>query len=360
MSGILYLLSATLFILSIRGLSSPKSSRLGNYFGIIGMGLAICTVMFSVPQERLVAIISALILGGIIGIFSGQKVKITALPQMIAGFNGLGGAAAVFLASGEILSDALHPVSTSLGAVIGALTFSGSIVAFAKLQGLLSGKGIKFTFQHGLNLSLSIITIVLFLTYIASEQTEIFWALTAFALLLGVFLVLPIGGADMPIVISLLNACSGWAGVGIGFMLNQTLLIITGTIVGAGGSILAYVMTKAMNSSLKKIFFGLNTKDIDNSSEISDLVARSGSPIDAAFIMENSEKVIIVPGFGMAVARAQYALKEMADILRKRYHVNVFFAIHPVAGRMPGHMNVLLAEANVPYDEIFEMEDINR
>ena len=360
MSGFLYLAAAVLFILSIRGLSSPKSARLGNYLGIIGMSLAIATALFAVPAERLLPIIFALALGGIIGVISGQKVKITALPQMIAAFNGLGGGAAVFLAGGEILSGGLHPLATSVGAVIGALAFSGSMVAFAKLQGILSGKGLKFKFQHALNLVFSAVTLVLFVAYLVSGQMELFWMMTILALLLGVLLVLPIGGADMPIVISVLNAYSGWAGVGVGFMLNQTLLIITGTIVGAGGAILAYVMTKAMNSSLKQVMLGQNSKSEGNSSDFSDAVAKSGSPTDAAFIMENAEKIIIVPGFGMAAARAQHAVKEMADILRKKYHVDVRFAIHPVAGRMPGHMNVLLAEANVPYDEIFEMEDINR
>ena len=248
------------------------------------------------------------------------------------------------------------------GLVIGALAFSGSMVAFAKLEGLLPGKALLFPFQHPLNLLLSIITVLLFFGYSFTHAEWMFWLLAAVSLLLGLLLVLPVGGADMPIVISVLNSYSGWAAVGIGFMLSQTLMIITGTIVGASGAILAFVMTKAMNSSLVQVMLGGAAKNRQNAETGSGEkgVARSGSPEDAAFIMENAEKIIIVPGYGMAAARAQHALKEMAGLLRRKYDVQVRFAIHPVAGRMPGHMNVLLAEADVPYDEIFEMDDINR
>ncbi len=362
MSELIYLLAAVLFILSIRGLSAPKSARLGNFLGIAGMMLAIVTALALIPSERLLPIISALTTGAIIGIVSGQKVRMTALPQMIAAFNGLGGLAAVFLAAGEVAAAGTHYFASSIGLVIGALAFSGSMVAFAKLEGIISGKALSFPFQHTLNLLLFALTAVLFFGFAFLHSEWMFWLLTATALLLGLLLVLPIGGADMPIVISVLNSYSGWAAVSIGFMLNQTLMIITGTIVGASGAILAFVMTKAMNSSLIHIMLGgaARLRQTDKAAEAEKGTARSGSPEDAAFIMENAEKIIIVPGYGMAVARAQHVLKEMADLLRQKYHAEVRFAIHPVAGRMPGHMNVLLAEANVSYDEIFEMEDINR
>ena len=360
MSGIIYLSAAVLFIISIRGLSSPKSARLGNFLGIVGMSLAIVAALTQIPFSRAMLVIATLGLGGVIGIISGQKVKMTALPQMIAAFNGLGGASAVLISVSEVLSKSSHVFATSLGSVIGALAFSGSMVAFAKLQGILSGKALKFKLQQPLNMLLFLSLLLLLTGYVATLQPCMFWALTTIALLLGILLVLPIGGADMPIVISVLNAYSGWATVGVGFMMNQTLLIITGTIVGASGTILAYVMTKAMNSSLRQIMFGQSSKTDSSVSNTAQGVAKAGSPIDAAFLMQNAEKIIIVPGFGMAAAGAQHALKEMADILRTKFNANVRFAIHPVAGRMPGHMNVLLAEANVSYDDIFEMDDINR
>ena len=352
MSGLIYLLAAVLFILSIRGLSAPRSARLGNFLGIAGMTLAIVAALALIPPERLLPVVLALAAGGVIGVVSGQKVRMTALPQMIAAFNGLGGLAAVFLAAGEAAADGTHYFASSVGLVIGALAFSGSMVAFAKLEGLLPGKALLFPFQHPLNLLLSIITVLLFFGYSFTHAEWMFWLLAAVSLLLGLLLVLPVGGADMPIVISVLNSYSGWAAVGIGFMLSQTLMIITGTIVGASGAILAFV----------QIMLGGAAKNRQNAETGSGEkgVARSGSPEDAAFIMENAEKIIIVPGYGMAAARAQHALKEMAGLLRRKYDVQVRFAIHPVAGRMPGHMNVLLAEADVPYDEIFEMDDINR
>ena len=253
MSELIYLLAAVLFILSIRGLSAPRSARLGNFLGIAGMTLAIVAALALIPPERLLPVVLALAAGGVIGVVSGQKVRMTALPQMIAAFNGLGGLAAVFLAAGEAAADGTHYFASSVGLVIGALAFSGSMVAFAKLEGLLPGKALLFPFQHPLNLLLSIITVLLFFGYSFTHAEWMFWLLAAVSLLLGLLLVLPVGGADMPIVISVLNSYSGWAAVGIGFMLSQTLMIITGTIVGASGAILAFVMTKAMNSSLVQV-----------------------------------------------------------------------------------------------------------
>ncbi len=361
MNELISLPSAILFILSIRGLNSPRSARFGNLLGIIGMILAIAAVFVFIPFPRLPVIISAMAAGGIIGIISGQKVRMTALPQMIAAFNGLGGLAAVFLAAGETIAGGTGYFTSSIGLVIGALAFSGSMVAFAKLQGILPGRALLFPFQHVLNLLLATVVLILFAGFVFYREEWMFWYLTAASLLLGLLLVLPVGGADMPVVISVLNACSGWAAAGIGFMLGQTLLVITGAIVGAGGMILALVMTKAMNSSLWQILLGgaaKNAKSAAPGRETGN--ARSGSPEDAAFIMENAQSVIIVPGYGMAAARAQHALKEMSVLLRQKYRVRVRFAIHPVAGRMPGHMNVLLAEADIPYEEIFEMDEINR
>ena len=362
MSGLIYLIAAVLFILAIRGLSSPRSARLGNGLGIAGMTLAVVTALALVPPQRLLLIVPALAIGGIIGVISGQKVKMTALPQMIAAFNGLGGLAAAFIAAGEIADGGTRYFGSAAGLLIGALAFSGSMIAFAKLQGLLPGRPFRFALQHPLNILLGAAAFVLLTAFSLWHTEWLFWALAVIALLLGFLLVLPVGGADMPIIISVLNSYSGWAAAGIGFTLGQTLLIITGTIVGASGAILAYVMTKAMNSSLLQIMTGGNTQNPSLAAAVvhQDRTARSGSPEDAAFIMENAEKIIIVPGYGMAAAHAQHALKEMADVLRQKYHTEVRFAIHPVAGRMPGHMNVLLAEANVPYDEIYEMDDINR
>lgn len=361
MNELIFLPSAILFILSIRGLNSPRRARFGNLLGIIGMILAIAAVFIFIPLPRLPVIISAMAAGGIIGIISGQKVRMTALPQMIAAFNGLGGLAAVFLAAGETIAGGAGYFTSSTGLVIGALAFSGSMVAFAKLQGILPGSALLFPFQHFLNLLLTAVVLILFAGFVFSREEWMFWCLAAAALLLGLLLVLPVSGADMPVVISVLNACSGWAAAGIGFMLGQTLLVITGAIVGAGGIILALVMTKAMNSSLWQILLGgaaKNAKSAATGREMGN--AHGGSPEDAAFIMENAQSVIIVPGYGMAAARAQHALKEMSVLLRQKYRVRVRFAIHPVAGRMPGHMNVLLAEADIPYEEIFEMDEINR
>ena len=356
-----YLLASILFVFSIRGLASPETARRGNVLGMIGMGIAILATLLSPAVEEIWWVFGAIALGGIIGVYSALKVKMTSLPQMIAAFNGLGGLSAVFISLAEIISGGQTWIESSLGLLIGAIAFSGSAIAFAKLQGLIKAKAIVFTGQQLLNLLLGLSTIGLTVAFCLTGDVKLFYALTAVSILLGFLLVLPIGGADMPVVVSVLNAYSGWAAVGIGFSLHNVLLIIVGAIVGASGAILSYIMTKAMNRSLMSVMlggFGTETKTSGNSND-TDKVAKSGNPTDAAFIMENANKVIIVPGYGMAVAQAQHILKEMADDLMKD-GVEVKFAIHPVAGRMPGHMNVLLAEANVPYEQVFELEEINR
>ncbi len=357
-----YLLASILLILSIRGLASPETARRGNILGIIGMALAILTTLYSPLVSEYKWVLLMIVLGGIIGTISALKVKMTSLPQMIAAFNGLGGLSSVFIAAAEIISGAQTYLETSLGMLIGAVAFSGSLIAFAKLQGLMPAKAITFPGQQFLNLLLAIGVLASATLFILNGNPNIFYLLAGLSIILGLLLVLPIGGADMPVVISILNAYSGWAAVGIGFALNNVLLIIIGSIVGASGAILSYIMVKAMNRSLKNVMlggFGV-AKNKTAQADDTEKVAHSGTPEDAAFIMENANKVIIVPGYGMAVAQAQHILKEMAVDLKEKYDVEVKFAIHPVAGRMPGHMNVLLAEANVPYDDVFEMDDINR
>ena len=355
-----YLLSAVLFILSIRSLAAPDTARKGNLLGIFGMLLAIGATLFSSLVSDTLWVGLALIVGALIGSYFALKVKMTALPQMIAAFNGLGGLSAVFIALAEILSGSALYIENAIGLLIGAIAFSGSILAFAKLQGLISAKPLHFPLQRTFNLMLALLVIASCTHFVITGQIEPFYLLAAASLVLGVTLVLPIGGADMPIVISILNSYSGWAAVGIGFSLNNILLIIVGAIVGASGAILSYIMTKAMNRSLMSVIFGSLGESSAASVQEANQQAKAGDPQDAAFIMENASKVIIVPGYGMAVAQAQHILKEMAEVLASKYNVEVKFAIHPVAGRMPGHMNVLLAEANVPYEDVFELEAINR
>ena len=355
-----YLLSAVLFILSIRSLAAPDTARKGNLLGIFGMILAIGATLFSSLVSDTLWVGLALIVGALIGSYFALKVKMTALPQMIAAFNGLGGLSAVLIALAEILSGSALYVENAIGLLIGAIAFSGSILAFAKLQGLISAKPLHFPLQRTFNLMLALLVIASCAHFIITGQIEPFYLLAVASLVLGVTLVLPIGGADMPIVISILNSYSGWAAVGIGFSLNNILLIIVGAIVGASGAILSYIMTKAMNRSLMSVVFGSLGENSATSVQEANQQAKAGDPQDAAFIMENASKVIIVPGYGMAVAQAQHILKEMAEVLVSKYNVEVKFAIHPVAGRMPGHMNVLLAEANVPYEDVFELEAINR
>ena len=356
-----YLLASILFIFSIRGLASPQTARRGNILGMLGMMVAVVATLVSPEVKEIYWILLAIFSGGLVGTYFALKVKMTALPQMVAAFNGLGGLSAVFISAAEILNGSTAYTEASLGMLIGAIAFSGSAIAFAKLQGLMPSRAIIFPGQQIMNLLFALGIIGVTFAYAMSGNIELFQVLISLSIILGLLLILPIGGADMPVVISVLNAYSGWAAVGIGFSLHNVLLIIVGAIVGASGAILSYIMTKAMNRSLLSVMLGGfgAEKAESNTASSEHKQAKTGNPQDAAFIMENANKVIIVPGYGMAVAQAQHIVKEMADDLHKR-GVVVKFAIHPVAGRMPGHMNVLLAEANVPYDDVFELEEINR
>ena len=375
LSAIFYLISGILFILALRGLSSPDTSRQGNYFGILGMIIAIAVTFLSIESfsTSIIYVFLFLIIGGTVGAFIAFKIPMTAMPEFVAGFHSLVGLAAVFVAISAYLNpEAFNLGSTgniklasliemSIGAAVGAITFSGSIIAFLKLRGIMSGSPITFVGQHFLNLILGIIIIVL-IYYLCKLQSEnFFWSVIAISFLIGVLLIIPIGGADMPVVISMLNSYSGWAAAGIGFTLENTALIITGALVGSSGAILSYIMCKAMNRSFISVIlggFGADNASNDAKDKKDQKPVKSGNAEDAAFLMKNASSVIIVPGYGMAVAQAQHALREMVDKLKKN-DIKVTYAIHPVAGRMPGHMNVLLAEANVPYDEVFELEDIN-
>lgn len=357
-----YLIASALCILAIRGLASPRTARSGNILGMVGMSVAVIATLSLPAITDIRWILAAIAAGALIGIFSALKVKMTALPQMIAAFNGLGGLAAVFISASEISAGSEAYAEASIGMLIGAVAFSGSLIAFAKLQGLMPSGAVVFSGQQGINLIFALGIISTAAAYITNGNIALFEILVSLSIILGILLILPIGGADMPVVISVLNAYSGWAAVGIGFSLNNVLLIIVGAIVGASGAILSYIMTKAMNRSLVSVMlggFGLEQNKDEEQKTDNRKTAKSGNPQDAAFIMENANKVIIVPGYGMAVAQAQHVLKEMADTLHKK-GVEVKYAIHPVAGRMPGHMNVLLAEANVPYEDVFELEEINR
>lgn len=373
LSAFAYLISSLCFILALQGLSSAKTAQRGLTFGILGMVLAIGTTLASPIVTSYGWIIVGIIGGGIIGTVIAQKIQMTALPQLVAAFHSLVGLAAVCVAAAALLEpEAFHIgavgsiatgslIEMGLGVTIGAITFTGSLVAFAKLQGLVSGHPLIFKGQHPLNAALGIGLVVLIILLAMNESHTLFWAITLIALLLGFLLILPIGGADMPVVISMLNSYSGWAAAGIGFTLANNLLIITGALVGASGAILSYIMCKGMNRSILNIilggFGGEQAAAAQQRSE--QRPYKAGSAEDAAFMMKNAKSVIIVPGYGMAVAQAQHALREMSDVLKKE-GVSVRYAIHPVAGRMPGHMNVLLAEANVPYEDVLELEDINR
>ena len=369
----LYLISGVLFILALRGLSSPETSRQGNFFGILGMALAITVTFLSVDIlfSGFIFIICALAIGGSIGAIIAHKISMTAMPQLVAGFHSLVGLAAVLVALSAFYNPEAFGLGTfnniktasliemSIGASIGAITFTGSVIAFSKLQGLMSGAPITFKGQHFINLLIGI-GIVSLITYITINQnSHIFWLLIISSFLVGVLLIIPIGGADMPVVISMLNSYSGWAAAGIGFTLENTALIITGALVGSSGAILSYIMCKGMNRSFFSVILGgFGGTDSALQKNKDRRPVKSGNAEDAAFLMKNASSVIIVPGYGMAVAQAQHVLREMADNLKK-HGVKVSYAVHPVAGRMPGHMNVLLAEANVPYDEVFEQENIN-
>ena len=373
-AALTFLVAAVLFILALRGLSHPETARQGLNFGIAGMAIAIVTTLFLPQVGSWFWVLLAIAIGGGIGTMVAQKIEMTALPQLMAAFHSLVGLAAVFVAAAAFHNpeafnigthDDIHLASLiemSIGLAIGAITFTGSIIAWGKLQGKISGKPVTFGGQHALNGFLGVLLVLLIVLLCITESAFFFWMIVLLALSLGVLMIIPIGGADMPVIVSMLNSYSGWAAAGIGFTLHNNLLIITGALVGASGAILSYIMCKGMNRSFISVLlggFGGEQASGAGAEHDPNKQAKIGAADDAAYIMKNASKVIIVPGYGMAVAQAQHALREMADILKKE-GVDVKYAIHPVAGRMPGHMNVLLAEANVPYDEVFEMEDINR
>ncbi|MFN7612245.1 MAG: NAD(P)(+) transhydrogenase (Re/Si-specific) subunit beta [Alphaproteobacteria bacterium] len=368
-----YLVAAVCFIMALRGLSSPASAQQGNRYGMAGMALAIITTLTLPVVQNYLWIILGIAAGGIVGALIARRIAMTAMPQLVAAFHSLVGMAAVLIAfaalwspesygigkAGEIHFASL--IEMSLGVVIGAITFTGSVVAFAKLQGLMSGSPIRFIGQHPLNALLGIAALVLLILFCATESKTLFIAMTLVAFALGVLLIIPIGGADMPVVVSMLNSYSGWAAAGIGFTLGNPLLIIAGALIGASGAILSYIMCKAMNRSIINVIFGgfgSTTEASATGGGKDDRPVKSGAAEDAAFLLANADSVIIVPGYGMAVAQAQHAVRELAETLEHK-GVKVRYAIHPVAGRMPGPMNVLLAEANVPYDHVVELEEIN-
>jgi len=373
LASFLYLISGILFILALRGLSHPTTSRQGNLYGMIGMAIAILTTLaLTLPSAgRFGLIVLGIAIGGGIGAFIARKIAMTAMPQLVAAFHSLVGLAAVMVAAGALYApesfgigapDAIRTealIEMSIGVAIGAITFTGSIIAFLKLNGNMSGKPIMLPARHLINIVLAVAVVLLIVGLVTTQSHAAFWLIVLIALALGILLIVPIGGADMPVVISMLNSYSGWAAAGIGFTLGNLALIITGALVGSSGAILSYIMCKGMNRSfLSVILGGFGGEAAAVADDGIERTVKQGSADDAAYLMKNAQKVIIVPGYGMAVAQAQHALREMADKL-KAEGVEVKYAIHPVAGRMPGHMNVLLAEANVPYDEVFELEDIN-
>jgi H+-translocating NAD(P) transhydrogenase subunit beta len=373
-ANLLYLVSGVLFILALRGLSHPTTSRQGNTFGMVGMGIAIVTTILISPPSGLsgwALLIVGLAIGGGFGAYMANKVQMTQMPELVAFFHALVGLSAVFVAAAALYAPqafgigqigaikAASLVEMGLGVAIGAITFTGSVIAFLKLNGKMSGKPIMLPQRHMINIGLGVALVLLLLLFMTTESRVVFWLIVAVSFVLGVTLIIPIGGADMPVVVSMLNSYSGWAAAGIGFTLGNLALIITGALVGSSGAILSYIMCKAMNRSfISVILGGFGGDDAAAGAKAEARPYKAGSAEDAAYIMKNAQKVIIVPGYGMAVAQAQHALREMGDLLKKE-GVEVKYAIHPVAGRMPGHMNVLLAEANVPYDEVFELEDIN-
>jgi NAD(P) transhydrogenase subunit beta len=371
---LLYLVCGVLFILALRGLSNPETSRTGNLFGMVGMAIAIVTTLAAHPPAGAVAwilVVIGLALGGSVGALIARRVPMTAMPELVAAFHSLVGMAAVLVAAGALYAPsafdigsvgAIHKsslVEMSIGLAIGAITFTGSVIAFLKLSARMSGAPILLPARHAINIALALALIVLIVVFVRRESYAAFWLIALVSFALGVLMIVPIGGADMPVVISMLNSYSGWAAAGIGFTVGNTALIITGALVGSSGAILSYIMCKGMNRSfISVILGGFGGEVAGPASGAEKRPVKQGSAEDAAFILKNASKVIIVPGYGMAVAQAQHALREMGDVLKKE-GVEVKYAIHPVAGRMPGHMNVLLAEANVPYDEVFELEDIN-
>lgn len=372
LASLAYLVAAVCFIMALRGLSHPETARQGLAFGMGGMALAIVTTLMLPAVVSYGTIIVGLLIGGTIGTLIARRIAMTALPQLVAAFHSLVGLAAVCVAAAAFFAPEAYGIGTAgaiktvsliemaLGTAIGAVTFTGSVVAFGKLQGFVSGKPLTFKGQHALNAALGLLLLGLIVTLCVTQSAVVFWAVVLLSFVIGVTLIVPIGGADMPVIVSMLNSYSGWAAAGIGFTLHNNLLIVTGALVGASGAILSYIMCKGMNRSfISVILGGFGGEQTTAAATHGDRSAKIGAAEDAAYILKNAASVIIVPGYGMAVAQAQHALREMADLLKKE-GVKVRYAIHPVAGRMPGHMNVLLAEANVPYDEVLELEDINR
>ena len=370
-TGIAYLVAAICFIMALRGLSSPETARRGNAIGIAGMVIAIATTLADPGVVSFEMIAAGVVIGGAIGTVIALRIRMTALPQLVAAFHSLVGLAAVAVATaafyapeaygigviGDIKTASL--VEMAIGTAVGAVTFTGSVVAFAKLQGLVSGAPLVFRLQHPLNAGLGLVLVALVVWLCLAEAPAAYWLIVILSLALGFLIIVPIGGADMPVVISMLNSYSGWAACGIGFTLSNTLLIITGALVGSSGAILSYIMCRGMNRSFFSVILGgFGVEGGRAAATNGERHVKAGSAEDAAFVLKNASKVIVVPGYGMAVAQAQHALREMCDTL-KGQGIDIAYAIHPVAGRMPGHMNVLLAEASVPYDEVFELEDIN-
>ncbi|MBP5856669.1 NAD(P)(+) transhydrogenase (Re/Si-specific) subunit beta [Marivibrio halodurans] len=373
-AGFAYLVAAICFIMALRGLSHPESARNGNRFGMAGMAIAVITTILMPNVVSYEWIIAGIVIGGVIGAVIAKKIVMTALPQLVAAFHSLVGLAAVFVAAAAFYNPGAYDIGTaghiavasliemSLGTAIGAVTFTGSVVAFGKLQGVFGSKPLVFPGQHLLNAALGLLLLGLVVWFCMVQEPWVFWAIVLLSFAIGLLLILPIGGADMPVVVSMLNSYSGWAACGIGFTLANTALIITGALVGASGAILSYIMCKGMNRSIFNVIlggFGGESGGGAGPAGDDDRPVKSGGPEDAAFMMKQAESVIIVPGYGMAVAQAQHALREMAELLKSN-GAQVRYAIHPVAGRMPGHMNVLLAEANVDYDDVLELEEINR
>ncbi len=370
LSALAYLVAGVCFIIALRGLSSPDTARRGNRFGIAGMVIAILTTVLdpAVVGYEFIAVAAAI--GAVIGTVIALRIQMAAMPQLVAAFHSLVGMAAVLVAAAAFEAPgafgigapgAIHLASLiemSLGVIVGAVTFSGSVVAFAKLQGIVGRAPVVFAGQHWLNLAIGIAILAVGATFVVGQGGEWFWLMTALGFLIGFLLIIPIGGADMPVVISMLNSYSGWAAAGIGFTLQNTALIITGALVGSSGAILSYIMCRAMNRSFVSVILGGFGGETEVAASVADHSVNAGSAEDAAFILRNAQSVIVVPGYGMAVAQAQHALRDMAEAL-KQAGTTVRYAVHPVAGRMPGHMNVLLAEANVGYDEVFELDDIN-
>ncbi|MFL6738920.1 MAG: NAD(P)(+) transhydrogenase (Re/Si-specific) subunit beta [Sphingomicrobium sp.] len=367
-----YLIAGICFILALRGLSSPASSRRGNLTGMAGMAIAVVTTLATHEIASLPEIGVAILVGGAVGLITARRIQMTAMPQLVAAFHSLVGMAAVLVGAAAFLNPSafgivdnagailgVSRIEMGLGVAIGAITFSGSVIAFLKLNGNMSGKPILLPARHWINLAVGLAILFFLYGFFDSQSPMDFWTLTALSFAIGFLLIVPIGGADMPVVISMLNSYSGWAAAAMGFTLHNTAMIVTGALVGSSGAILSYIMCRAMNRSfISVIAGGFGAVESSGAAAAIDRPYKRGSAEDAAFLMGQADKVIIVPGYGMAVSQAQHILREMADVLKKE-GVEVKYAIHPVAGRMPGHMNVLLAEANVPYDEVFELEDIN-